>query len=378
MQHQNVPVIRKRFRAIEHLTIKGFKSFAGLNRFHLMPLNVLIGENGSGKSNFVSFFDLLSELQSARLQKWSANQGAADRVLTFGVKHTPRLEALLETSEYAYAFTLEPAVDGSFVFADERYALSSDGKAPDWVEFGSGHAESRLNLARRNGHAAVAGKELPSPLNLQTYHFQDTSQSAGVKRLGSLHDNACLRSDASNLAAFLYKLEREHPDIYTHIREMVQLAIPFFDDFILSPRTLPTEEEQIRLLWRQQDSDYPFWPSQLSDGSLRFICLATALLQPEPPSTIIIDEPELGLHPHAIFLLASLLRAASRQMQVLISTQSVPLVNEFNVPDLVMVQRKHGTTMLSRPNEADVAKWLEKYSLGELWQKNVLDEGPWR
>lgn len=362
MQHQNEPPVREFSRAIEHLTIKGFKSFAGLNRFPLAPLNVLIGENGSGKSNFVSFFDLLSELQAARLQKWAANQGAADRILTFGLKHTPRLEALLETSGYAYAFSLEPAVDGSFVFADERYTFISDGKAPDWVELGSGHAESRLNMARQKGRAAVAAKELPTPLHLQTYHFYDTSQSAGVKRLGSVHDNACLRSDASNLAAFLYKLEREHPDIYTHIRETVQLAIPFFDDFILSPRTLPTEEEQIRLLWRQRDSDYPFWPSQLSDGSLRFICLATALLQPEPPSTIIIDEPELGLHPHAIFLLASLLRTASRQMQVLISTQSVPLINEFNVSDLVMVQRKCETTMLSRPNEVDCAKWLEEYS----------------
>ncbi len=357
---------------IAHLTIKGFKSFACLNRFPLAALNVLIGENGSGKSNFISFFDLLGELQAERLQTWTARQGAAERILTFGVKHTSRLEAVLESSGHCHAFALEPAVDGSLVFADERFALGSGGTEPDWVVLGSGHAESRWSGTKQAGRGMGAAEGMPLPLRPRIYHFHDTSQSAGVKRLGSLHDNAYLRSDASNLAAFLHKLARKRPDIYSHIREIVQLAIPFFDDFILAPHTLPTEEEQIRLLWRQRDSDYPFWPSQLSDGSLRFICLATALLQPDPPSTIIIDEPELGLHPHAITLLASLLRTASRHMQVIVSTQSVPLVNEFTVADLVVVEREQGTTTLSRRNEADLVEWLEEYSLGELWQKNIL------
>lgn len=357
---------------IDRLTIKGFKSLAGLHRFPLTPLNILIGENGSGKSNFVSFFDLLGEMQGARLQKWTANQGGADRILTYGVKQTPRLEAMLETGGHCQGFVLEPAVDESFVFADERYALGPGGETLDWVGLGSGHTETRLLEASKSGGGANASEKIPSPLRLRTYHFHDTSQSAGIKRRGAVHDNAYLRTDASNLAAFLHKLTRERPEIYAHIREVVQLAIPFFDDFILTPRALPTEEEQIRLLWRQRNSDYPFWPSQLSDGSLRFICLATALLQPDPPSTIIIDEPELGLHPHAITLLASLLRTASRHMQVIVSTQSVPLVNEFTVADLVVVEREQGTSTLSRRNEADLAEWLEEYSLGELWQKNVL------
>ena len=140
----------------------------------------------------------------------------------------------------------------------------------------------------------------------------------------------------------MYRLQTESPEAYDQIRKVVQLAIPFFDDFLLKPQALRSEEEQIRLLWKQKGSDYPFWPSQLSDGSIRFICLATALLQPDPPSTIIIDEPELGLHPYAITLLASLLRSASKRMQVIVSTQSVPLVNEFTIDDLLVVEREEG------------------------------------
>ncbi|MBF0565093.1 MAG: AAA family ATPase [Nitrospirae bacterium] len=202
------------------------------------------------------------------------------------------------------------------------------------------------------------------------------ANGAGVKRLGSLHDNEYLRPDASNLAAFLYRMSGQYRDMYQQIRKITRLAIPFFDDFVLKPHKLPTEEEQIRLLWRQKDSDYAFWPSQLSDGSIRFICLVTALLQPDPPSTIIIDEPELGLHPYAITLLGSLLRSASKRMQVIVSTQSVALVNEFSIDDLIIVERQQGETVFKRYNETDFKTWLADYSVGELWEKNILGGRP--
>ena len=193
---------------------------------------------------------------------------------------------------------------------------------------------------------------------------------------GSLQDNIFLRPDASNLAAYLYRLVQEHPDVYNQIRKTVQLAIPFFDDFVLRPQSLPSEEQQIRLLWQQQNSDYALWPSQLSDGSIRFICLTTALLQPDPPSTIIIDEPELGLHPYAITLLGSLMRSASTRMQIIVSTQSVPLLNEFSIDDLIVVEREEGVSIFKRLDESDFQMWLEDYSVGELWEKNVLGGRP--
>ncbi|HHG3532795.1 TPA: AAA family ATPase [Vibrio parahaemolyticus] len=204
------------------------------------------------------------------------------------------------------------------------------------------------------------------------FHFHDTSDTAAVKRLGAVHDTEYLRSDASNLAAYLFKLQRENSEVYAQICKTVRLAVPFFDDFVLKPIQLASGEEQIRLLWKQADSDYPLWPSQLSDGSIRFICLVTALLQPNPPSTIIIDEPELGLHPYAITLLGALLRSASKRMQVIVSTQSVPLLNEFELDDLIVVEREEGASTFKRLDADKFRTWLDDYSVGELWEKNII------
>ena len=210
----------------------------------------------------------------------------------------------------------------------------------------------------------------------KVFHFHDTSETAAVKRLGAVHDNDYLRPDAANLAAYLFKLQKDNPDVYSQICKTVRLAVPFFDDFVLKPTQLSSGEEQIRLLWKQTGSDYPLWPSQLSDGSIRLICLVTALLQPNPPSTIIIDEPELGLHPYAITLLGALLRSASKRMQVIVSTQSVPLLNEFELDDLIVVEREDGGSTFKRLEADQFESWLEDYSVGELWEKNILGGRP--
>ncbi len=212
--------------------------------------------------------------------------------------------------------------------------------------------------------------------NWKIFRFRTTLTGAGVKRAGSVDDNDYLRYDASNLAAYLYRLRQLHPATYQQIRKTIQLAIPFFDDFILKPETLNGGNQQIRLLWQQQGSDYPLWPTQFSDGSLRFICLVTALLQPEPPSTLIIDEPELGLHPYALTLLGALIRSASTRMQLIISTQSVPLLNEFTLDDLIIVEREEGASVFKRLTPAEYELWLADYSVGELWEKNILGGRP--
>lgn len=331
---------------IDRLTIKGFKSIQSLDEFGLNRLNVLIGPNGVGKSNFVSYFRMLGELVEGRLQSWTRNQGTADRIVSYGVKETNKIESFVEFGLNGYKFVLEPTVDGGFSFASEQLFFNGPYFGKKWIPLGSGHAEAKLKetykTAPKNSEADYCYSSIS---NWKVFHFHDTSDTAGVKRLGALHDNEYLRSDASNIAAFLYRLEIEFPDVYEQIRKTIRLAIPFFDDFALKPQKLSSGEEQVRLLWRQKDSDYSLWPSQLSDGSVRFICLVTALLQPDPPSTIIIDEPELGLHPYAITLLGSLLRSASKRMQVIVSTQSVPLVNEFSIDDLIIVEREDGKTV---------------------------------
>lgn len=363
--------------SINKLTIKGFKSIKNLNQLKLGRINVLIGANGVGKSNFVSYFRMLGEMMELHLQKWTANQGSADRIVSFGVKETSKVESFIEFGLNGYKFELEPTVDGGFLFASEQLFFNGPIYGPAWDRLGSGHKEAKLEEKFKNARkGTVADYCYSSIASWKVFHFHDTSDTAGVKRLGALQDNEFLRPDASNLAAYLYKLSEESPDVLDQICKTIRLAIPFFDDFVLKPRKLKTEEEQIRLLWKQKDSDYSLWPSQLSDGSIRFICLVTALLQPDPPSTIIIDEPELGLHPYAITLLGALLRSASTRMQVIVSTQSVPLVNEFSIDDLIVVEREQGSTVFNRLDEDDFMTWLEDYSVGELWEKNILGGRP--
>lgn len=359
--------------SIGTLTIKGFKSICELKKFRLLPLNVLIGANGVGKSNFVSFFKMLGELVEGRLQVWTKKQGGADRLLSFGIKETKAIEINIHFADNGYGIILEPTAGGEFVISEEQISFDGPYYGQTSPVLGRGHSESRLKQEIAGGISRKMAKYCYDAISSwKVFHFHDTSDTAGVKRHGALHDYHYLRSDASNLAAYLFHLKQAHPETYSQIRKTVSLAIPFFDDFALQPESSSSGERQIQLLWKQKDSDYAFWPSQLSDGSLRFICLATALMQPNPPTTIIIDEPELGLHPCAVVLLGALIRAAAKRMQVIVSTQSVPLLNEFSIDDLIVVERQEGASIFKRLNQEDFESWLQDYSVGELWEKNIL------
>jgi len=174
---------------------------------------------------------------------------------------------------------------------------------------------------------------------------------------------------------FLLRLQDKHADAYQQIRETIQLVSPFFDDFLLEPEE-QGNDQVVRLEWRQKGSRFPFQPWHFSDGTLRFICLATALLQPEPPSTMLVDEPELGLHPFALDALAGLFREAAHRGQLIISTQSAALLNHFEPNETIVVDREKGASRFRRLDAVSLAGWLKDFSLGELWQKNVLDGGP--
>lgn len=379
-QFKKVTIVNKK-SPIKKLNISGFKSIKKLENFELKDINILIGANGVGKSNFISYFHMLRELVEQRLQIWTSKQGGSDRILSYGMKETERIESCIRFDKNGYDFSIIPTVDGAFTF--EKELLYFEGNyGPNKPNLGTGHNESNLKNETKKGSSPLSEKIAEfcykSIADWKVFHFHDTSETAGVKRLNSLHDNQYLRPDASNLAAYLYKLKETSTtnETYEQICKTVRLAIPFFDEFVLNPQVLPSEEEQIRLLWRQKNSDYALWPSQLSDGSLRFICLVTALLQPNPPSTIIIDEPELGLHPYAITLLGALIRSASARMQIIVSTQSVSLLNEFKLDDIIVVNRENGNSTFKRLNESEFAKWLEDYSIGELWEKNILGGRP--
>jgi len=347
---------------IHKLTIKGFKSIRCLEDFELGNLNVMIGANGAGKSNFVQFVLFFKSM----IENWAGNKGAfdsyikkhggADKLLYQGLKMTKTVEITISMcSDVQFSFSLPFTSDNSF-------------DLPNIFAEGAGLAtEKEVN---ENFDALVNGV-------LQdwiVYHFHDTSDTAGVKRPCSKRDNEYLRADGGNLAAFLYKLKKKNEPEYQRIRETIQLAAPFFDDFLL--RESIDNPDETLLEWRQKHSDYPFHPSQLSDGTLRFMCLTTALLQPEPPSIILLDEPELGLHPYALGLLSEMIKKASHRTQVIVSTQSASLIDYFEPADIIVVDRKDGESTFKRLNASKLKDWLEDYTLGQLWQKNIIEGGP--
>ncbi len=336
-------------------------------------MNILIGANGSGKSNFISLFDLLNQMVGGNFRVSVQRAGGADTFLYFGQKVTDEIRICLTFGPNAYSCVWIPTADDFLIFADEIcYFYGRNYLQPFEIHLGTGHRESKLpEKAKKEG---VADYVLDSLKGWKVYHFHDTSESAHVKKPGDINDNIYLRSDAGNLAAFLYILQKTSSSHYEVIRDTIRLVAPFFDDFLLRP--MSENENKIRLEWRERGSDHPFLAHHLSDGTLRFICLATLLLQPKLPSTILIDEPELGLHPYAINVLASLIRSASKRSQLIVSTQSVTLVNQFEAEDLLVVDRKDHATTIERVDPEKLTEWLEDYALGDLWEKNVLGGRP--
>jgi predicted ATPase len=363
---------------LDRIEVSGFKSIREL-KLDLRSLNVLIGANGSGKSNFIALFELLNHIVEGSFQLFVAKSGGAESFLYYGQKSTEEIQVKLTFGPNAYSCTWVPAVSDVLVFGDETCFYHSQGNnQPYRYSIGPGHKESGLSKVARYSPKNVEAYVLDNLKSWKVYHFHDTSESAPVKKPRDINDNIYLRPDASNLAAFLYMLKRTKRENYEAIRDTVRLVAPFFDDFRLRPN--PENENMIHLEWREKGSDFPFQAYHLSDGTLRFICLATLLLQPQLPSTILIDEPELGLHPYAIVVLASLMRSAAERTQLVISTQSVSLVNEFEAEDLLIVERRENDkkyeTVIERVDSERLSSWLDEYALGELWEKNVLGGRP--
>ncbi len=361
-------------RPIDKLTIKGFKSLQDVE-LELSQLNVLIGPNGSGKSNLVSYFDMLRRMVEEDLQIWTGKEGGRDRVLTYGSKTTPQLESYIQFGLNAYQFILVPAAGDQFIFASEQLAMPGSNRKP--YSLGRGHTEAKLKSQTRPSweQPRQADYCYASISSWRVYHFHDTGPAARLKKKHDLRDNQTLHVDAANLAAYLYRMQHEYPHIYQEIIDTVQQALPFFREFVLKPEANGSGTYSILLAWRNRYDYEPFWADQLSDGSLRFICLVTALKQPDPPRTIIFDEPELGLHPYALTLLGSLFDSASVDMQIIVATQSVSLVNEFSIDDLIVAELENGVSSFKRLDESQFNVWLEDYSVGELWDKNVLGGG---
>jgi len=364
---------------LTRICLGGFKTFSQPVELDLCSLNVLIGANGAGKSNLISFFRLLNFLSTGALQEWIGRAGGASSLLSYGSEETQQIRASLrfESSEgtNSYDIRLSWAAPDTLIFVEERVGFHRKGKGyvkPQEIHLGAGHKESSL-----------IGSELPpakfvlSQLHrCKVYQFHDTSGMARVRKPSYLEDNQYLRDNAGNLAAVLFRLGQKETGYYQRIVGVVRQIFPRFHDFDLAPSAL--NERTVLLNWTESGSPYLFGPHQLSDGTLRAIALITLLLLPDSmlPDLILLDEPELGLHPYALTILAGLVQAVTTRRQVLISTQSATLIDHFKPEDIVTVDRTGRDSALRRQEPDRLREWLADYSISELWEKNVLGGRP--
>lgn len=362
---------------LDKLTIRGFKSIESLEDFELGDLNVLIGANGAGKSNFVEFFRVLRAMVEQNLQAFVTKRGPADGYFFNGVSFTKRIEADLQFGLNRYVFSLEPTAESEIMVGSEETQYTAGGNLKT---ISTGVLESRLKDRRKETSSIFPGSPGQNAYvweavsGWQVYHFHDTSTTAEMRRDSGIEQTDQLRPSGENLAAFLRGLRDEHPNAYEGIRKTIQRIAPYFDDFVLTVRDAKAEQ-QVRLTWRQKGKDYIFSPGHLSDGTIRFICLTTALLQPKPPSTIVVDEPELGLHPEALSILAGLLRSASKRTQIIAATQSPVLLSEFEPEQVITVDQVDGASRFQRLDAEALDTWLDEFSLGELWLKGNVRGG---
>lgn len=350
---------------LKHITIRGFKSLKNIEHLELKPLNVLIGANGAGKSNLIEVFRIISiMMKSGGLRGYVG--GTASAYFHGGKKNVSRIEVRLELEDYGYDFDLTPT-DDDFLLIENETVRDHDGKVVQ--RYYSGTFDAQL----ANDSSSMVATSLKAAIkDWHIYHFHDTGRLADMRCFHFVDDHESLHEDGGNIAAFLRKLSWKKKDAYERIRQTVQLVFPFFEDFVLQVEG----DDNIRLNWRQKGfRDTIMRPYQLSDGAIRFICLATALLHPQTHATIILDEPELGLHPEAVHILAELIKAAATDNQVIVATQSAFLLDQFSLEDIIIVKRREGATSFSRLNEQDFRHWLEDYTLGELWVKNVIEGG---
>lgn len=361
------------------IKISGYKSLGADARpieLELNDLNIIIGANGVGKSNFISFFQMLANMMTGALQIYVGKNGSSESLLQFGSKKTKTISASLvfENRKFTdtYDFSLVKAVNDTLIFSEEAITVGERR-----FELDSGQKESYL-LSEKATHASErAVRTILSGCKI--FQFHDTSAEAHIRSAANIDNNRFLMSDGGNVAAYLYMLKMKYRQYYNRIADHVRYIMPSFHDFFLEPQLL--NPQWIKLQWLEKgNSQYVFGPEHFSDGTLRFIALATLLLQPPEllPQVIFVDEPELGLHPQAVDVLASMVQKATEHTQVIMATQSPRLLDDFSYKDIIVAEKDSGTgcTILKRLDENAIKIWLEDYSLSQIWEKNIIGGQP--
>lgn len=356
--------------------IKGFRSLADVRIDNLPQVAVLIGANGAGKSNFIRFFEMMSwMLRGQHLAEFVQLQGGADDQLFGGSKNTQSIEAELtmetEQGSNDYQFALTRAHPDRFIFTNEEFRFSRESypTKASWEPLGSAHEEARI-VTSEHQTARVIVRLLKS---CAVYQFHDTSDSSDFKTTWDKEENRFLRAHGGNLAAILFYLEREDPRRFQMICRHISRGLPTFDRFQIEEK-----HGRVMLRWKAKGMEKTYGAHLTSDGSLRFFALVTLLNLPAEmlPEVIFLDEPELGLHPAALALVAEMIKSLASERQIIVATQSPLLVDEFGLDEIIVLELQDGRTEVRRLDKDEYRHWLDEYTTGELWQKNLLGGQP--
>ena len=348
----------------------------------------MIGANGSGKSNFVRFFEMLSwMLKSRRLVEFVATQGGADDQLHGGSDKTLRLSAeiaiLTKDGRNDYRFALTHAHPDRLLFTEEafRFNRKKIDSEPRWQHLETGrheasiveiaHSSNKVQSSKVNQRTARTVTHLLR--NCDIYQFHNTAATSNFMKNWDAEDHSRMRSDGGNLPAILYWLEQEDLQRYERICHHVRRVLPGFDSF-----QIEKQYGKVALRWRSKYSDKTYGAHLSSDGSLRFFALVTLLNLPVEmlPDMLLLDEPELGLHPKAVVLIGEMIQSLAEDRQIIVATQSPLMVDTFELDQLFVLEMVEGRTELRPQNVQALQDWLDDFSVGELWQKNLLGGRP--
>ncbi len=348
------------------IEIKGYKSIQN-QKIKLTSINILIGANGSGKSNFLSFFEFLFNLYEQKLRPYVKQNGEMDSFLHKGKNPTAKIRSKLFFGPNQYSFELEKGQD-HFVFTQED--LWYDNNPYYTNPFSISNYNNESNLKFNTTPRAKYTTEFLS--SFRKYHFHDTGKNSPFNSSSNIeNDSYLLYSDGSNLAAILYKIKEKRTKLYVRLVKNIQNIAPYFNDFYL----VPDENNLLKVRWTDKYSEYIYGVNNFSDGTIRFIALSTLFMQPVLPKIIILDEPELGLHPVAISNLADMIISVREECQVIMATQSIELLNNFEPEDILTVDNVDGESNFTRLNSDSLSNWINDYSVGTLWKKNIINNG---
>ena len=374
---------------IDSVRIRGFRSLKDVEISGLPKAAVMIGANGSGKSNFIRFFEMLSwMLRAQQLGEFVGRHGGADDQLYGGNALTPRMDAEItlrtEQGRNDYRFALEYAHPDRFLFTEEAFRFHRAGievpTEPRWEYLTIGHGESMIvEAAQSYGYSeevnTTTARVVVNLLRSCAVHqFHDTSFRSSLKMNWDITENHSLRSDGGNLAPILHRLEREDLARYNLICRHIRRMLPVFERFVLNE-----SYGKVYLRWQAQGMDKTIGAHLTSDGSLRLFALITLLNLPGEmlPDVILLDEPELGLHPSAVSLIGAMISSLSEERQVILATQSPLLVDSFQLEEIIVTEMEDGQTRFRKLNSDEYRRWLEDgYTSGDLWQTNLLGGRP--